>query len=127
MDGESVASGWTFMAGDEDQDDADNPDHWAIYELNTICNYDQAIIPYLDSPIGTAWSKNLGATAFERERRLTAALTQMLRPISDALVGNGPLHSIYCSHRPLQPDEMHGCGCKPTYSWGTGATARLSG
>jgi len=64
---DSVSSGWTFMAGDEDQDYADNPNNWAIYEVNTICNYDQTIIPYLESPIGTAWGKDLGAKHFQQE------------------------------------------------------------
>ncbi|HRH98558.1 MAG TPA: DUF2185 domain-containing protein [Prosthecobacter sp.] len=64
---QSVASGWTFMAGDEDEEYVDNPDHWAIYEVNTICNYDQTIIPYLDAPTGTAWGKDLGAKHFQKE------------------------------------------------------------
>ena len=64
---DSVASGWVFMAGDEDEDYVDDPSHWAIYEVNTICNYDQTIIPYLDSPAGTAWGKNPGANHFQRE------------------------------------------------------------
>lgn len=64
---DSVASGWTFMAGDEDQDYADNPDNWAIYEVNTICNYDPTIIPYLDSRVGTAWGKDIGAKHFQEE------------------------------------------------------------
>ena len=46
-------SGWTFMSGRESQEYADDPDNWAICELNTIANYDRAIIPYLDSPVGT--------------------------------------------------------------------------
>ncbi len=64
---ESVSSGWTFMSGGEDQDYADNPDNWAIYEVNTICNYDAAIIPYLDSEIGSAFGRDLGAEGFQRE------------------------------------------------------------
>lgn len=63
----SVSSGWTFMAGDEDQDYADDPDHWAIYEVNTICNYDPSIIPYLNSEVGSAFGRDLGADGFKRE------------------------------------------------------------
>lgn len=48
-----VDSGWTFMSGRESQEYADDPDNWAICELNTVANYDRAIIPYLQSPIGT--------------------------------------------------------------------------
>ena len=46
-------SGWTFMSGSESQEYANDPDNWAIYELNTVANYDRAIIPYLQSPVGT--------------------------------------------------------------------------
>src|SRR5690554_2269636 len=58
---ESLSSGWTFMAGDEDQAYVDDPDRWGIYEVNTICNYDPAIIPYLDAKIGEAFGRDLGA------------------------------------------------------------------
>jgi len=46
-------SGWRFLSGTENQDYVDNADNWAIYDTNTIANYDKAIIPYLDLPIGT--------------------------------------------------------------------------
>lgn len=64
---ESMSSGWTFMAGDEDQSYADDPNNWAIYEVNTICNYDPAIIPYLESEVGSAFGRDLGAEGFQRE------------------------------------------------------------
>ncbi len=64
---ESISSGWTFLAGDEDEDYINNPDNLTIYEVNTICNYDRSIIPYLDSPVGTAWGKDLGAEHFQKE------------------------------------------------------------
>lgn len=64
---ESVSSGWTFMAGDEDQAYIDDPNHWAIYEVNTICNYDPTVIPYLSSESGSAFGKDLGADHFQRE------------------------------------------------------------
>lgn len=62
-----VYSGWTFMSGDESQEYADNPDNWAIYEVNTICNYDPAIIPYMDSVYGTALGRVPGTDQFEEE------------------------------------------------------------
>jgi len=46
-------SGWRFLSGTETQEYADNPDNWAIYDTNTIANYDKGIIPYLDLPIGS--------------------------------------------------------------------------
>ena len=44
-------SGWRFMAGDEDEDDdyMNNADNHAIYQVNTICNYDPDIIAFLHS------------------------------------------------------------------------------
>ncbi len=47
-------SGWRFMAGDEDEDYMDDESQSGIYDVNTIANYDPAIIPYLHMPIGTA-------------------------------------------------------------------------
>lgn len=46
-------SGWRFFSGTEDQEYVDNPDNSMIYDLNTIANYDSAIIPYLHLNIGT--------------------------------------------------------------------------
>lgn len=51
-------SGWCFMAGDEDDDYMNNPDNHAIYQVNTICNYDSDIIPLLDAPPGTAFIRD---------------------------------------------------------------------
>ena len=62
-------SGWTFMAGDESQEYADNPDNWAIYDVNTVCNYDLAIIAYLDAPFGAAFGRVAGTDQFEEEPR----------------------------------------------------------
>lgn len=46
-------SGWRFMKGDENDEYTDNPNNVHVFALNTICNYDPDIIPYLDLPIGT--------------------------------------------------------------------------
>jgi hypothetical protein len=46
-------SGWRFLSGTESQEYMDNTDNAGIYEVNTIANYDRAIIPYLDLPVGT--------------------------------------------------------------------------
>ena len=50
-------SGWRFFAGDEDESYTNNPDNFSIFDLNTICNYDRAIIPYLESEIGSSFEK----------------------------------------------------------------------
>ena len=51
-------TGWRFFEGNEDEEYTNNPDNFEIYELNTICNYDPSIIPYLSKPIGTKLEKN---------------------------------------------------------------------
>lgn len=51
-------TGWRFFAGDEDEQYTDNPNNFEIYELNTICNYDQNIISYLFKPVGTKLERN---------------------------------------------------------------------
>ncbi len=32
-----------------------NPANHHVFAINTICNYDPDILPYLDAPIGTAY------------------------------------------------------------------------
>ena len=46
-------SGWRFFDGTENETYTNNPDNFSIFDLNTICNYDESIIPYLNKPIGT--------------------------------------------------------------------------
>lgn len=58
-------SGWRFLSGTETQDYADNADNWSIYDTNTIANYDKAIIPYLDLPIGTELDRIKGTDKFK--------------------------------------------------------------
>jgi hypothetical protein len=51
-------SGWRFMAGDEDDDYMNNSAYHSVYQLNTICNYDPDIIPFLNSEPGTAFIRD---------------------------------------------------------------------
>ena len=51
-------SGWRFTAGDEDDEYMDDPEKSGIFTLNTICNYDPDILPYLNAPYGTAYFRN---------------------------------------------------------------------
>ena len=53
-----IDSGWRFFAGDEDETYTSNPDNFSVFDLNTICNYDQDIIPYLMKPVGTKFERN---------------------------------------------------------------------
>ena len=51
-------TGWIFYGGGETQDYLDNPNNAAIYSVNTICNYDPDIIPFLTYPPGTEVERN---------------------------------------------------------------------
>lgn len=61
----AVDSGWQFFSGTEDQDYIDNADNLAIYDVNTIANYDRAIIPYLNLPFGTQLERIHGTDSFQ--------------------------------------------------------------
>jgi hypothetical protein len=50
-------SGWRFFSGTESQEYLDDVSHTAIYDVNTIANYDPAIIPLLDSAVGSAFER----------------------------------------------------------------------
>lgn len=51
-------SGWTFTAGDETQLYVDDPSNWAIYDVNTIANYDPDVLPLLNAPAGSAYGRS---------------------------------------------------------------------
>lgn len=48
-------SGWRFMAGNEKEEYMNNPDNHHVFAINTICNYDKDIIPYLHADAGNAY------------------------------------------------------------------------
>lgn len=50
-------SGWRFMSGYEDDSYMNNPANHAVYDVNTIANYDASIIRFLDAPEGSAFEK----------------------------------------------------------------------
>lgn len=51
-------NGWRFLAGDESPEYMHDVSKHAVYDVNTIANYDSAIIPLLDSPIGAAYIRD---------------------------------------------------------------------
>src|SRR5436305_10991307 len=53
-------SGWRFMSGTESQADLDDAYNLAIYDVNTIANYDPDIVPFLDAPIGSSFERKDG-------------------------------------------------------------------
>jgi hypothetical protein len=52
-------SGWIFYGGGETQEYLDDPNNTSVFNLNTICNYDPEIIPFLTFPPGTEIERNL--------------------------------------------------------------------
>lgn len=54
---DKLDSGWRFFSGTESQIYVDNPNNTQIYDLNTIANYDKAIIPYLNSLFGSEYER----------------------------------------------------------------------
>jgi hypothetical protein len=55
---DEIDSGWHFFSGEESQGYVDMPANMAIYDVNTIANYDPSIIPLLDAPVGSAFGRN---------------------------------------------------------------------
>ena len=82
-------SGWRFMAGQETQAYMDDPDNLALYDINTIANYDASIIPFLDAPIGSAFEKLDAESPF-------VAVTDWIRGNSAASERPSPKSSAFC-------------------------------
>ena len=59
-----IDSGWRFMSGFESDQYMNNPDNHAVYDVDTIANYDPDIIPFLDAPVGSAFERKNGAGPF---------------------------------------------------------------
>ena len=53
-----IDSGWRFMAGSESQEYMDDAANHAIYDVNTVANYDPDIIPFLEAPVGSAFERH---------------------------------------------------------------------
>lgn len=48
-------SGWRFFAGDESEEYTADPRNFGLFDVNTVANYDPAILPHLDSSTGVAF------------------------------------------------------------------------
>jgi hypothetical protein len=55
--GNVTDSGWRFFSGQESQEYVDNPANLAIYDVNTIANYDPGIIKHLSAEFGKAFAR----------------------------------------------------------------------
>lgn len=51
-------SGWRFFSGTETDQYIDNPENSELYDVNTIANYDPDIIPLLDNPASSAFTRD---------------------------------------------------------------------
>jgi len=54
----NLDNGWRFTAGDESPEYLDDLTKYTVYDVNTIANYDPAIIPLLDSPVGSTYLRD---------------------------------------------------------------------
>ena len=52
------------MSGIESQEYMDDPVNHAVYDVNTIANYDPEIIPFLDAPFGSTFEREGGTGQF---------------------------------------------------------------
>ncbi len=62
---ETSDSGWRFYSGTEDDAYVENEENVMLYDLNTIANYDRAIINLIKKPIGTEWERIEGTNRFQ--------------------------------------------------------------
>lgn len=62
----NMDSGWCFFSGTESREYLDDANNISLYDVNTIANYDPAIIPYLDSPSGTQLDRIFGTNQFRK-------------------------------------------------------------
>ncbi len=61
-------SGWRFFSGTEEQDYIDDYKNSEIITVNTVANYDPAIVPYLKSKFGSEWERVEGSDKFQEYR-----------------------------------------------------------
>jgi hypothetical protein len=51
-------SGWRFLSGLEDDAYVNDLANVGLHDVNTIANYDPAVIPLLDAPPGSAFERD---------------------------------------------------------------------
>jgi len=60
-------SGWRFFSGTETEEYIDDINNTEVHDLNTIANYDPAIIPHLRALYGTEFERGEGDEFIEEE------------------------------------------------------------
>ena len=63
-DEDNPDSGWRFLAGNEDEAYMNESSNHSVFSINTICNYDRDIIPYIHAEIGSVYIRT-GSNTFE--------------------------------------------------------------
>jgi hypothetical protein len=66
---DELDSGWRFLAGDESEAYMRDSGKHAVYDVNTIANYDPAIIPLLDAQEGVAYERDQESLEFKPVER----------------------------------------------------------
>ena len=72
-------SGWRFLKGDESPEYMNNSDNHHVFALNTICNYDSDIIPYLEMEIGTVLIRTEGGKFVPDDRTQAVRMEKQKR------------------------------------------------
>jgi hypothetical protein len=82
-----IDSGWRFLTGSESQEYMDDAHNHGIYDVNTIANYDPEIIPFLDAPAGSVFTRDASSRRFVavEEKSIEEYLEQV---VSEAETGN---------------------------------------
>lgn len=57
-------SGWRFFAGTESEAELEDASRHAVYDCNTVANFDPSIVPLLGAPVGSVFEKPPGAADF---------------------------------------------------------------
>ena len=64
--GRESDSGWRFFAGTESPEYTAEQSNFAIYDVNTIANYDPEIVPFLDEPPCAAFERDSDTGRFRK-------------------------------------------------------------
>ncbi len=58
-------SGWRFLSGTETEEFIDDINNLMIFDVNTVANYDKAIIPYIKNRVGSEFERVENSNKFQ--------------------------------------------------------------
>jgi hypothetical protein len=61
-----IDCGWRFVSGEETEEYMEDEDNSKVLDVNTVANYDPAIIPYLQLPVRTELERVEGSDKFQK-------------------------------------------------------------